>query len=96
VNEAYIAYLTKLNEKMEYAASADHSQVVAFKEMAPHLESLRVKVAISLFSLQPTNDTDRVIDGLAFFSFSSPASRPWPRYATSCCSESTHCANQTR
>jgi hypothetical protein len=49
VNEAYIAYLSKLNEKMEYAASADHNQVVAFKEMSPHLESLKVKVIISPF-----------------------------------------------
>lgn len=48
VNEAYIAYLTKLNEKMEYAASADHSQVVAFKEMSPHLESLRVKAVAKI------------------------------------------------
>jgi hypothetical protein len=44
VNEAYIEYLTKLNEKMEYASSADHSQVIAFKEMAPHLDSLKTKV----------------------------------------------------
>jgi len=61
VNEAYIAYLTKLNEKIEYAASADHSQVVAFKEMAPHLESLRVKVTILLLSL-PTHQRHRSSD----------------------------------
>jgi len=49
VNDSYIEFLTKLNEKMEYASSADHTHVLAFKEMAPHLESLKKKVGSLLF-----------------------------------------------
>jgi hypothetical protein len=70
VNEAYIAYLSKLNEKMEYAASADHNQVVAFKEMSPHLESLKVKVIISPFVSERWPSPCSISDG----SFSSPLS----------------------
>jgi len=48
VNDPYIEFLTKLNEKMEYASSADHTHVLAFKEMAPHLESLKKKAVLKI------------------------------------------------
>lgn len=83
VNEAYIDYLTKLNEKMEYASSADPSQVIAFKELSPHLENLKLKVFF-----KESKDT-------SILWYINTAYRPWPRSKISSFSGSMPSVSQT-
>ncbi len=47
VNELYLEFLTQLNGKIQFTCSAPSDKVIAFKEMHPHLESLKNKVMAS-------------------------------------------------